>query len=188
MFGNDGDVRMLGVACFELVITEVDDATVRSAQQQNAAQATAAKGRAYSPGTVITFGRNGNIRRYGRFGWNEPEDTFTWTTAQPATIELELPPSEGPLELKMKLAGLIDEKELPVQPTHVFANDRQIAEWQVGTTGEFTAVIPREIISSGNPLTLALHAPKAATPKELGMGDDKRVLGVRCDALVLRPL
>ena len=184
---TENDPRVLGVTCFDLAITEADQAAVTTAQRQNAARPRHLDDRdkAYALGTVLTFGHGGNARRYLRSGWHRPEDEFTWTTAGPAVLQLEIPATDRPLTLRMKLAGMIEREEVPVQPTKVFANDQQIAEWQVGATGEFSAVIPRHIASSGTPLKLALHVENAVTPRDLGIGEDDRILGVRSDALVI---
>ena len=182
---TENDPRVLGVTCFELAITEADQAAVATAQKQNAARARPDHDKAYSLGTVLTFGHGGTARRYLRSGWHRPEDEFTWTTAGPAVLQLEIPATDRPLMLRMRLTGMIDPREVPVQPTKVFANNQQIAEWQVGTTGEFSAVIPPQIASSGAPLKLALLVENAVMPKDLGIGEDDRVLGVRSDALVI---
>jgi hypothetical protein len=61
----------------------------------------------------------------------------------------------------------------------VLANGQPIGRWEVGELGDFAAVIPAEIASRGGPLTLEFRMPRAVSPKELGLGDDPRVLALR---------
>jgi hypothetical protein len=70
-------------------------------------------------------------------------------------------------------AALIQTPQLPVQPVEVFANGKKIADWQVGNTAQFSAVVPAEALKPGENLEIEFK-----TPKELGQREDPRVLGI----------
>jgi hypothetical protein len=88
--------------------------------------------------------------------------------------------------LKIKLAGLTKDPELPFQPVEVYVNDEKVADWRVGANpAEFSVAIPKKMTSRGGLLTITLKIPKATSPKALGMSVDPRVLGVSCYDLQL---
>jgi hypothetical protein len=88
--------------------------------------------------------------------------------------------------LKMKLAGLTKDPELPFQPVEVYVNDQKVADWQVAAApAEFSAAIPQEMTRSGGLLRITLKIPKAVSPKELNKSPDPRVLGISCYDLEL---
>jgi hypothetical protein len=77
----------------------------------------------------------------------------------------------------MSLEGLTG-MGLPFQPVRIEANGREIANWDVSTKQDFTAVIPADVAMASDPLTLTLQIPKATTPASLGQNKDVRTLGV----------
>lgn len=134
---------------------------------------------AYEYGTVITFAKGGESEKYRTFGWSKTEEQFTWTEGQAAAVTMTVPPAgDASVSLRMKLAALTNPPDLPFQPVQVFVNDRQITEWQVSTTNQFTAPLPTEITRNGGPVTITLRLPRAISPKNLGTSEDPRMLGV----------
>lgn len=177
------DLRVLGVSCYELEMTEAgaELGAASDAQPPPAIEF----GRAYNYGDVLTFGAGGGAYRYKVSGWYAAEKDFTWMGRDPGVIELEIQPTERPLILTMKLGGMVTPGALPLQDVEVFVNTERVAEWQVSLPAEFTARIPEEIARRGGLLNIQLCASKAVSPKEIGLGGDARALTLRCESLVI---
>jgi hypothetical protein len=129
-------------------------------------------------GKRIAFGQGGNSERFRVSGWSDTEREFTWSQGTAARLELPIGSDGGPWTLKLAMAGLIHEPDLPFQPVEVYANDKKIAEWQVGNTAEVAATIPEDVNKAGGKLSLEFRTPKATSPKALGQNQDSRVLGI----------
>jgi hypothetical protein len=76
------------------------------------------------------------------------------------------------------MSALIHAPDLPFQPVEVLAGGKSVAQWQVSTPNEFSAIIPADAVKDGGLLEIELRMPKAASPKALGLSEDGRVLGV----------
>ena len=129
-------------------------------------------------GKRIEFRSGGNSEPYRISGWSKTETEFTWSEGTAAKIALPISPHAGALTLKVTMAALIHEPELPFQPVEVYANGQKIVEWEVGNTAEFVATIPGEITKNGGALEIEFRTPKAVSPKTLGINADPRVLGI----------
>jgi hypothetical protein len=136
-------------------------------------------------GTKVSFGAGGKSEPLKVSGWSGTEPPYTWTEGTSAVLAIRVSPTTGHVVLQMKLAGLTKYPELLFQPVEAYVNDQKIADWQVAKPAEFSAAIPQEITRRGGLLKITLKVPKAASPKELGLGADPRVLGVRCSGLRL---
>lgn len=137
--------------------------------------------RNYALGTSIKFGAGGGSEKYKGEGWSGTEAQMTWTTGKSAKLALSLAPTDDPLFLRIRLAGLT---KTP-QPVGLDINGKRVADWQVGHVDDFTAAIPAENSKSGGELYLELQTPNATTPKAAGINDDSRVLGVSCFELMI---
>jgi hypothetical protein len=157
-----------------------DSATATPAADATASPVAKASPAPYQYGTVVHFTNTGDSEKYRTFGWSKTEDNFTWSEGQAAGITVVVPPAEGAVSLRMRLAALTKAPEVPFQPVQVFVNDRLITEWQVSNTSEFTASLPADITRDGGLLNITLRFPAATSPKKLGMSEDPRTLGVSC--------
>lgn len=176
------DARTLGVCCYEMAITEEDS----SAKIPNLEAEEALRTRKdYALGTVINFGAGGGAQRYKVSGWYNPEKNYTWMGKEPAVLDIVMPPTDRALTLKMKLTGMFKPESLPNQLTEISANGAKIAEWTVADEDEFEATIPANIVGQRRRLRIEIRTPNAISPKDLGVGDETRVLGVRCDAMMI---
>lgn len=136
-------------------------------------------------GTSIGFAKGGNSDAFKVSGWSTTEEKFTWSEGTVAVLKMATAPTNNPVVLKMTVAALIKEPELPAQPVEVSINGQKIADWQVGNTAELTAAIPPEISKMGGTLTITFNTPKATSPKALGLSADSRILGICCYRLEL---
>lgn len=180
------DPRTLGVSCFNLDITETTAAVaIEEEEARERRRSEAALGNAYTFGDVIDFGAGGNARRFERSGWYPPEEEFTWTGNDPAVLELTIPPSDRKLVLRLRMGALTAARALPSQPVNIVVNGEEIARFMVSDTKEFEATIPERISRGGGTLRVELKAPRAVSPRALGLNEDPRVLGIRCEAIAL---
>ena len=80
----------------------------------------------YTIGTVIEFQSGRTAAMYEVSGWSHPEERFTRTEGNSATLAIGTPPKAGPLKLRLQAAGLINPPDLPHQPVEVYANGQRI--------------------------------------------------------------
>ena len=133
----------------------------------------------YAYGTKLLFGKNGNAEPAKASGWHAAEAEFTWTEANSAVLALRVPAHEGGATLNARMAGMINPPTLPAQLVQVYVNDKMVGEWKVADTAEFSASIPRNLTKEGGVLKIEFKVPQANSPKELGISEDARKLGVR---------
>jgi hypothetical protein len=136
-------------------------------------------------GVKVSFGDVGASEQLKVSGWSKAEEKFTWTEGTTAVLKIRVAPSRTPVTLKMTMAGLVKDPDLPFQSVEVVVNDRKIADWQVGAPAEYTALIPQDFTASAGELTITLKIPRATSPKALGQNADPRILGVCCFNLEL---
>jgi hypothetical protein len=140
--------------------------------------------RNYTLGKKILFGENGDSEKFRVSGWSHTEKEITWTEGPVAVLQFTgLPPSTS-FRLKVTLAPLTNPPQLTAQPVQVFANGRNVAEWQVEGKTEFTALISAQ--GDTSTLNLEFKVPKAVSPQQLGMSTDTRVLGVCCFDILIK--
>jgi hypothetical protein len=185
----DGVVLFVTVATFACCGKANSDPVAQSSpsglQATPHSSSSGADNNNYELGTVVRFGTGGGSERFRQSGWSNTENEFTWSIGNSAKLFFSIPSANQSLTLRMRLTGLTKSGELPMQPVEVFANGRKIADWEVSSTADFTAVVPAAIVKPGGVLTIELRTPKATSPKVLGMNDDPRVLAVRCSELAI---
>lgn len=136
-------------------------------------------------GQRIEFKQGGGSEPYRVSGWSQTEEKFTWSEGTSAKLQLPVGSDGGPWVLKVTVAGLINPPDLPAQPVEVYANDKKIADWQVGNTADFSAPIPESVNKAGGKLDLEFRIPKATSPKAIGQNSDPRILGICVHAIEL---
>jgi hypothetical protein len=143
----------------------------------------------YTIGTKLNFSLDGNARPHLVSGWSVAEPGHTWTDKNTAVLSFGIDPGAGPLALRITMSGLAKEPNLPFQPVEVTANGTKLADWEVTKNlAQFNATIPAELVKTGGELRIELKIPKTTSPKELGMGDDDRHLGVSVSELEISKL
>lgn len=181
-FGFNRKLRPVRIACGAAIILSLTSLFGCSKSDISSGSATNAK---YQLGTILSFGKDGDSERFRTSGWSHTEDQQTWTDGNVALLEFSgLPPSQA-LTLTMTLVGLTKPPELPAQPVTVFANGKQIADWQVSDKHQYTASIPADIVDQTGKLRLEFRMPKATSSKSLGINEDSRTLGVAVTDIVI---
>jgi hypothetical protein len=141
----------------------------------------------YEWGTTIMFGDRGGAGGYLAHGWGMPERGFRWTDGQRAMIELPIAPLSGDALLEMRLWPFLAPGRVDRQTLTLLANGSEIAEWNIRDAGaqELAAVLPAELLGDAT-LKIEFLLPDARAPKELGLSNDDRVLGVAVQSVTIR--
>ena len=127
---------------------------------------------------TVDFGQGGQAGPFRVSGWSKPEEKFTWSDGNTAVLAIPIPPTQERLTFRMTAAGLFKEPELPFQLVEVDVNGEKIADWQLRDTALFSATIPERLTKPGGILTFTFKIPRATSPKQLGVSEDARVLGM----------
>ena len=100
------------------------------------------------------------------------------------------PPPPGDVHLYIALRPFLVPGRKDEQRVGVVVNGEQLVEWRLqGQPPLLHVVLPRRLLD-GPELDLALSTPDAATPRDLGVGQDDRLLAisVREIRMTLEPL
>ena len=136
------------------------------------------RNRKYLWGTLLRFGKTGNVVRFLLDGWSGPNKGGTWTGAKAARLELEVdPPNNDTVLLSATLRPFIVPDKLPHQRVLIHINDNPVGEWTLTEK-------PLRIYSLAVPAThfqdeeivIGFKFPNATSPKDIGMNRDVRTL------------
>ena len=139
----------------------------------------------YNFGEVIGFGRDGNAAAYQVCGWGEPNDGFTWTIGKQSCMAIPLPNfNPRPLILEATLSPLVVKGKLDRQLVGVYANGEKVGEWVAAENGRYKAAIPARLAESGL-IELRFDLPDATSQAQLGVNDDRAILGLQMQSIAL---
>ena len=143
-----------------------------------------ASAQSYAWGQLLRFGLNGNAQPYLAQGWAEPERNFTWTQGRKARLSFMTQVPTGDLRVRAQVVpALIG--GLRRQRAGLFVSGRKVGEWSVASAGEYTSVIPRELVTGGG-LELVFALPDAVVPGSVLRDSlDQRKLALALVSLVL---
>lgn len=135
---------------------------------------------ALSPSGMIDFSENGNGSQYIVSGFWYPEGPATWALSPRASIVFTVvKQKEGatPTRLVVKLFPFVP-STANVRRIAVSLNGRRVAEWSY-TSGSWvteTIILPEDLV--GTAVVMTFDVNQAPTPKQSGMGEDPRPLGL----------
>ena len=140
----------------------------------------------YSLGTSILFDAKGadqNVQ-YKRGGWSGQENNHTWTEGYSAELLFSIDNGKNRnLELEIVVSPFI-KKDLSAQEVNVFANNVCVASWSIRKKGIFVARIPASIMQT-NMLDIRFEISHPSSPKENGLNEDFRKLGIAVTKLCI---
>lgn len=140
----------------------------------------------YNLGETIRFGSRGNAAEYQSYGWGEAGHGFTWTIGKRATMALSLPsPNPGVLTLEATFSPLVIGGKLDHQLIEVYANNEEVGKWVAAENGQYKATIPARLSASGV-IELRFDLPDATSLAQLGVNDDRAVLGLEMQSIALQ--
>ena len=139
-------------------------------------------------GSIIRFGRAGNAQPYLTGGWSAPEDGFTWTNGHNASLLIPMEPTRSPsVRLIASFAPFLAAGIVYEQTVNVLVNGQKAGEWNITTGGiqELTLTIPKGLLGDSDSLYITFDMPDAVSPKSIGAGKDRRMLGIALRTLAL---
>lgn len=113
-------------------------------------------------------------------GWHSQEPGFRWTSER-ADVTLNCPDDKGDHRLLVKGAGGLRTNHLVVRASAASVIDAELAS---GAAFNLVGQIPAA--SCQAPVSVEFSVSPAASPKDLGIGEDRRRLGVRIQELEIR--
>jgi hypothetical protein len=140
----------------------------------------------YVPGTSLEF--NQAVKFESRLGWAEPEDWGAWTDGNDASLTFDLPPTTDDLMIDVDAIAFTPPKNPRVE-AEILANGHKVALW-IFQAGEpeagRTARIPSSLLEPDGRLLLTFHVLNPVSPALLGLGGDRRELGIGIRRMIIR--
>lgn len=125
---------------------------------------------------------------FGGFGWSGQEKSHRWTEGSRAVMSfyVQNPNSGEDLLLRLKASAYLG-GGIPHQTIGVFANDQQIATWQMKGLDWYEAIIPAEVLNETGLLNILFTISDPTAPSDIGESGDPRKLGIAARELVIEP-
>ena len=138
-----------------------------------------------SPGEKLGFGSSAKGVDYLQAGWSAPEDWGTWSDSRSATILLPTSPAQVD-SVAIDFAAAVSPSH-PVQRVEILVNGSQAFSGSISERfGTLEFKIPEAAKSdSFKGITMEFRLPDAASPKEMGTGEDTRTLALGLQAITL---
>jgi hypothetical protein len=134
----------------------------------------------------ITFGWRGSARSLRTQGI-EFEDAAdrSWTTSQTAELEVELPLARQDVTLELEAMPFLIPDSVRYQQISLFVSGMFVSLFSLEGFSRMKFRVGRHAISI-RPTRISLAIPTAVSPTRLGIGDDKRDLGVHLATISFR--
>jgi hypothetical protein len=136
----------------------------------------------------IDFSSRGNLREFSPNGFSATaDDGSTWTEQMTAELSFRVPPVRSDLRVTIEATPFIAERSgIAEQDCWIFLNGLFVQFRKLRETAEIVLNLSRDQLAlRGNRLSFVL--PNAASPYELGFGDDIRLLGLAFVRLTAKP-
>ena len=135
----------------------------------------------------IQFGSSGNLRDYADGGWSLGEDSadFNWTEDIEARLQFNAMATSGGVNLHIAGFPFLADGRVAFQRVWVHLNGMYCGMFNVAD--RFEKVLPiRGAWLEQRSNVLAISLPNAVSPAQLGMGADRRLLGIGVQTVSLR--
>lgn len=134
---------------------------------------------------TVHFGSSGDYKLWAGEGWHHDANDVqhTWMT-HVSKLRLMLDYTREDLQLEIDVIPLQASKA--DQELHVFLNGAFVAFWPIANPGVRTARIEAGFLSAHECLFTFL-SPKAVCPRDMGLSQDARVLGIAFRSISLSP-
>lgn len=141
----------------------------------------------YQWGSTIKFGLLGNSQPYEIAGWSLPYEGLTWTVGKSATLIMPITTPKSSISLKATLTPLLMPGKLEKQTVDILINGKKADEWLITKPGlqEQTLNIPKSLFTNPDIVSITFNTLDATSPKQLGISNDGRVLGVAMHTIEL---
>lgn len=137
----------------------------------------------------IKCGTTGNIRDYAVSGWalGENSPDFSWTEAAEARLQFNAQSTSALLNLHISGFPFLADGRIDCQRVWVHLNGMYCGIFSVNDNFEQVMQIRGSWLEPKNNF-LTLTLPYAKSPAQLGMGEDRRILGLGIRSVILRTL
>jgi hypothetical protein len=187
-FTRDGETRFSALVPEKSFRDGFNDVRIFLAHGSNISDLTRIKSHGvnhYQLGSLIEFGVDGNAAQYSKAGWGRPGKGYTWTNGGSACLLLEHTPAN--VNLHARIRAYLSPGKLDQQSIEIYVNGHRAGEWVITEKGFHNEImrIPGHLFSDADNTLIMFKLPNAASPKELGAGEDGRVLGFAFSTLAL---
>jgi hypothetical protein len=150
---------------------------------------TAADNPRYKWGEHIQFTRSGNGKSHLAQGWGRPEIEYTWTDGKRASLVLNIDPPPWPVVLRAEVLPYLVLGKVKEQKVRILVNRQVAGEWVFNTPDiqEKTLAFSAALLNGFDHTVITFEFPDAISPANLGIGPDKRELGLAFFWLSLSP-
>jgi hypothetical protein len=135
----------------------------------------------YQVGSVVDFGKNGNVEMFQQIGWHAPEPEGRWTAGRKSKVSLTLDDVEADAyNLRFTLRPFVAGSHAR-QRVSVAVNGQHVAEWELSDPHEVVKTIPLKgeaIRSAEGKVSITFSMPDAVVPLSVAVSNDERVLGL----------
>ncbi|WP_282939482.1 DUF6311 domain-containing protein [Paenibacillus sp. RC67] len=140
----------------------------------------------YKLGDEVKFGLNGVFRKYSLSGWEESSGKDgTWTEGHISELRFFLQDRVNEdLQLNLDMIPLINHK-LDRQMLIISINDKVIWEGPISRAQQLKVAIPNNVLNDSNQLYIKFQTPSATSPKDMGINEDTRILGLHFRSLII---
>jgi len=146
----------------------------------------------YELGQWIDFGDSGNAITFETGGWWRPEPWGTWTTEQ-AGLTIDVGGAvKSDLVMEAVAAVFVSEKN-PAVDVEVLVNDAPAGEWSFrfkSGAPEYQThrmVLSQKALNKAVPAVIRFRVTGAGSPESVGVGGDRRMLGLALRRVRLLP-
>lgn len=137
------------------------------------------------PIAKLTFGRAGNAAKLDCDGIDFTDTgEYSWTTAALAELEIKLPLAREDATIEIDTGAYCGDT-VPQQHVFAYLGGAFIGFWRVRAYGVLSARVPRHLFT-GKATRLAFAIPTATSPFALGLGQDRRELGLHLHSITFR--
>jgi hypothetical protein len=138
----------------------------------------------YRLSDIVDFSGKGDGWFYAAEGWSRHEDWGCWSEGEEARIVMRISGYIGQeLTLNLTYAALVH-PEQPCQKVAITGNGHAIANQEIcladngGEPTPHSYKLPAGLVSADGLLEIRIKTPDAISPKELGVNEDSRILGI----------
>ncbi|MGZ5545284.1 MAG: DUF6311 domain-containing protein [Limisphaerales bacterium] len=135
-------------------------------------------------GEELSFSNLTNSTPFLISGWS-PEAGFAWTDGLESTLEFQLPPSPSD-QLTFAISFFsFNPDAIPSRTISIFIGNIECTTWTIRADGWETRDVPVPSGLDGKPIQVTLRQSDVRSPKDLGISDDPRHLGIAVKSITL---
>lgn len=136
---------------------------------------------------TLSFSDQGNHEPYTIIGIGRTEEPeWVWTEAKVAALEFQAERQDHDVLAKLD-AGAFGGLKKPQRAAFI-VNGEQLAQWQIGQRGTFTARIPAKVWNLHTPVRIVFDLPDARSPAKIWGSSERRILGLSLYTLSFTPV